>query len=131
MIAFDTNLLVRLAVNDDEEQAEIAESLLTKNDVFISRTVLLETEWVLRSVYKNSREEIALYFEAVLITKNINVENAIEVSHALNWYKLGADFADAIHLCICGENMFHTFDSKFCKSAKKAGVTPEFKLLQV
>jgi len=28
MIAFDTNLLVRLAVNDDEKQAEIAEYLL-------------------------------------------------------------------------------------------------------
>ncbi len=44
MIAFDTNLLVRLAVNDDGEQAEIAEKLLTENEVFISRTVLLETE---------------------------------------------------------------------------------------
>lgn len=131
MIAFDTNLLVRLAVNDDEEQAEIAENLLTENEVFISRTVLLETEWVLRSVYKNSREEIALYFENVLITENISVENALEVNHALNWYKLGADFADAMHLCIGGESILHTFDSKFCKSAKAAGVTPEFNILCV
>jgi predicted nucleic-acid-binding protein len=129
MIAFDTNLLVRLAVNDDEEQAEIAENLLTANEVFISRTVLLETEWVLRSVYKNSCEEIALYFENVLVTENISVENALEVSHALNWYKLGADFADAMHLCMCGESILHTFDARFCKSAKKAGVTPEFNIL--
>lgn len=129
MIAFDTNLLVRLAVNDDEEQAEIAESLLAGNEVFISRTVLLETEWVLRSVYKNSHEEIALYFENVLITENVTVENAIEANHALNWYKLGADFADAMHLCICGESILHTFDSNFCKSAKEAGVTPEFNIL--
>ncbi len=129
MIAFDTNLLVRLAVNDDEEQAGIAEKLLTENEVLISRTVLLETEWVLRSVYKNSREEIALYFEDVLITENISVENTLEVSHALNWYKLGADFADAMHLCICGGSILHTFDSKFCKPAKDASVTPEFCIL--
>jgi predicted nucleic-acid-binding protein len=44
MIAFDTNLLVRLVVNDNEKQAEIAEYLLETNQVFISRTVLLETE---------------------------------------------------------------------------------------
>jgi len=129
MIAFDTNLLVRLAVNDDEKQAEIAEVLLDSNEVFISRTVLLETEWVLRSVYKNSRAEISLYFENILITKNLHVENAIEVSHALKWYKLGADLADAIHLCICGETVLHTFDSKFCKSARELNITPELKLL--
>ena len=44
MIAFDTNLLVRLAVNDDQRQADISEQLITDNDVFISRTILLETE---------------------------------------------------------------------------------------
>ncbi|MEN9503619.1 MAG: hypothetical protein RI964_2904 [Pseudomonadota bacterium] len=39
MIAFDTNLLVRLAVNDDQHQADIAEQLINNNNVFISRTV--------------------------------------------------------------------------------------------
>jgi len=41
MIAFDTNLLVRIAVNDDVVQAEIAEQLIDTIEVFISRTVLL------------------------------------------------------------------------------------------
>ncbi len=129
MIAFDTNLLVRLAVNDDLEQAEIAEKLLETNEVFVSRTVLLETEWVLRSVYKKSPTEIASFFESALITQNLIVENTFEVTHALKWYKLGADFADAIHLCICGESLFYTFDNKFCKSAKEINITPGFKVL--
>ena len=47
MIAFDTNLLVRLAVNDDQQHAEIAEHLLETHQIFIPHTVLLETEWVL------------------------------------------------------------------------------------
>lgn len=129
MIAFDTNLLVHLAVNDDEGQAEIAEQLLNSNEVFVSRTVLLETEWVLRSVYKNSHSEIANYFERTLITKNLIIENAVEVTHTLKWYKLGADFADAIHLCICGESVFQTFDTEFCKAAHKLKITPAFKVL--
>ena len=129
MIAFDTNLLVRLAVNDDLNQAEIAEHLLGSNEVFVSRTVLLETEWVLRSVYKKSCSEIAQYFENLLMTENLLMENAIEVRHALEWYKLGADFADAIHLCICGDSVLHTFDSGFCKAAHDLNITPAFKVL--
>ena len=62
MIAFDTNLLVRLATNDQPEQAEIAEQLLKSNEVFISRTVLLATEWVLRSRYKIVAQQISGFF---------------------------------------------------------------------
>lgn len=130
MIAFDTNLLVRIAVNDNQHQADIAEQLINNNAVFISRTVLLETEWVLRSVYKVSRTDIASFFENVLITENITVENPTEVGQALEWYKLGADFADAIHLCICGESLMHTFDGEFCKAASRSGITPVFKVLK-
>lgn len=129
MIAFDTNLLVRLAVNDDEHQAEMAEHLLESQDVFITRTVLLETEWVLRSVYKNSRSDIFGFFEKMLMTRNLVIENLKEVKNAMEWYKLGADFADAMHLCMCTENRIYTFDADFCKSANKLGVTPAFEIL--
>lgn len=85
MIAFDTNLLVRLAVNDDQHQADLAEQLMNNNEVFISRTILLESEWVLRSVYKAARSDIAAFFENTLITENVTVENPIEVGQALEW----------------------------------------------
>lgn len=130
MIAFDTNLLVRIAVNDDQQQAALAEQLIENDEVFISRTVLLEAEWVLRSVYKNTRNAIAAFFENLLVTENIVVENAFEISHAVEWYKLGADFADAIHLCMCGESVLHTFDADFCKAANRLGITPNFKVLK-
>lgn len=129
MIAFDTNLLVRIAVNDDQQQAEVAEQLLVSNEVFVSRTVLLEAEWVLRSVYKLPRSDIADFFEQAMLTENFIMENALEVEQALAWYRLGADFADAIHLCICGGNTLHTFDAAFCKAAKKLGLTPPFQVL--
>jgi predicted nucleic-acid-binding protein len=129
MIAFDTNLLVRLVVNDDQQQAEIAEQLLETHQVFIPRTVLLETEWVLRSVYKKSRIEISAFFSNALNTENLFLENPVEIKRAIEWYSLGADFADAVHLCVCEENKLYTFDSNFCKAAKKLGMTPEFELL--
>jgi predicted nucleic-acid-binding protein len=130
MIAFDTNLLVRIVINDDQQQADIAEQLLNTHQVFISRTVLLETEWVLRAAYKQSKADIATFVENILVTQNIVVENAVEIHYALEWYRLGADFADAVHLCICGEKVFYTFDQRFCKEANKQGITPLFKVIK-
>lgn len=129
MIAFDTNLLVRLVVNDDKKQAEIAESLLETHQVFIPRTVLLETEWVLRSIYKKSRAEISDFLVNAMNTENLFLENHDEVEHAVEWCKIGADFADAMHLCMCERSKIYTFNDEFCKTANKLGLTPEFKVL--
>ena len=52
MIAIDTNVVVRFLVNDDPEQAQRARRLIESEDVFLSTTALLETEWVLRVAYK-------------------------------------------------------------------------------
>jgi predicted nucleic-acid-binding protein len=54
MIAFDTHLLVRAVVADEPSQVAIVRDLVMQDIVFISRTVLLETEWVLRALYKKS-----------------------------------------------------------------------------
>ncbi len=62
MIAFDTNLLVRAATNDDPAQVAVVRQLLALNAVFISRTVLLETEWVLRANSRKTREQISRFF---------------------------------------------------------------------
>lgn len=129
MIAFDTNLLVRLATNDMPQQAEIAEKILKSNQVFISRTVLLETEWVLRSRYKVIAKQIGGFFSALLSQDNIVVENHQQIEQALEWYDLGADFADAMHLAVCGKSPLYTFDKDFCKVARKKGITPTVNVL--
>jgi len=49
MVAVDTNVLVRLLVNDDARQTRRARALIEREQVFISATALLESEWVLRS----------------------------------------------------------------------------------
>lgn len=53
MIALDTNMLVCALVDDHPEQVAVVRQLIAGNTVFISRTVLLETEWVLRALQEN------------------------------------------------------------------------------
>jgi predicted nucleic-acid-binding protein len=129
MIAFDTNLLVRAVVADDLAQVAIVQDLIKQDAIFISRAVLMETEWVLRSVYKKTSDEIHAFFRALLAVDNTEIENAIEVGYALDWYELGADFADALHLAVCGSAVLHTFDKGFCKTAREVGLTPPIVVL--
>lgn len=131
MIAFDTNLLVRALVDDHPEQVAVVRQLIASDSIFISRTVLLETEWVLRARYKKTRDQLSAFFSALLEVDNTVVEDAEAVSHALEWYAQGADFGDALHLAVCGKTVMHTFDRDFCKSARDAGITPEVRILQV
>ena len=50
MRAVDTNVLVRYYLRDDPAQARLAEGVLSAGAVFVPKTVVLELEWVLRSV---------------------------------------------------------------------------------
>lgn len=131
MIAFDTNLLVRALVADHAEQVAVVRQLVARDSVFISRTVLLEAEWVLRARYRKTRAELLMFFTALLDTDNAVIEDAEAVSHALDWYRQGADFADALHLAACGSSVMQTFDRDFCKAAREAGIAPEIKVWEV
>ena len=131
MIAFDTNMLVRALVLDNPAQVEVVRQLMAANTVFISRTVLLETEWVLRARYKKTKDQLHDFFVALLASENAVVEEADTVSHALDWYALGADFADALHLSACDAAVMHTFDREFCQAARSVDATPEVRVWEV
>jgi predicted nucleic-acid-binding protein len=65
------------------------------------------------------------FLSALLDTDDLIVEAADAVSHAIEWYTQGADFADAMHLSACGSAVMHTFDRDFCKDARQLGGAPE------
>jgi predicted nucleic-acid-binding protein len=118
MISVDTNLLVRLLTNDDPIQAKRAARIMEKEDVFIPKTVLLETEWVLRHAYKIERTKILESFQKVLGLPNVSMENPQTVVLALSFYAEGLDFADALHLASSkGADGFATFDKNLLKKA--------------
>ena len=47
MLSVDTNVVVRLLVNDDPQQGERARKLFDSDQIWIGVTVLLESAWVL------------------------------------------------------------------------------------
>ena len=80
---------------------------------------------MLRSRYKKTRVQLQAFLTALIDTDNLIVEAADAVSHAIEWYIQGADFADAMHLSACDSAVMHTFDRDFCKDARQVGVAPE------
>lgn len=48
MLAVDTDLVVRLLTNDEPAQAKRAAAAFAANEIYIAKSVLLETEWMLR-----------------------------------------------------------------------------------
>lgn len=101
MIGLDTNVLVRLITDDDPAQAEKAERFLrdntsSSNPAFINCIVLVELEWVLRSVYGYERALIADALEKLLDSPGRCIEREGEVRDAAAAYRMGGDFADAL-----------------------------------
>jgi predicted nucleic-acid-binding protein len=98
-VALDTNVLVRLLVNDDPAQAEQAAALIDANAAcFVPITVALELEWVLRGAYKLPREAVISAFKGLLAIRHLHLEQEQLVKRALDWHRQGMDFADALHL---------------------------------
>ena len=120
MIAADTNLLVRILTNDDPAQARRAVKLLKSDDIFIPKTVFLETEWVLRHAYGIGRSNIINGFKKILGLSDVSVEDPDSIYHAISWYENKLDFADALHLASSRRcTSFATFDSSFIKKAQQ------------
>jgi predicted nucleic acid-binding protein len=98
MLAIDTNLIVRYLTGDHPEEAAKAKDLIDGEDVFVGATVLLETEWVLRSVYRHEPMQLAQALTAFARLPRVTLENPILAAKALDWMRSGMDFADALHL---------------------------------
>ncbi len=134
MIAVDTNVLVRFLTGDDPKQAAIARSIFAVEEVWIAKTVLLETEWVLRSVYAFSVEAIQNAFISLLGLPNVRVEDPAAVSAGLSLLGKKIEFADALHLQSRPAGVrFVSFDeaSRRVRQAGVAGIAaPEGKKLR-
>jgi predicted nucleic acid-binding protein len=122
MLAIDTNLIVRYLVGDAPAQAARARKLIDGNDVFVSTTVMLETEWVLRSVYGFSAAQCAKALADFAGLPRVTLEDTAAVAKALGWMRQGLDFADGLHLAkaeACGA--FISFDADFVNAASALG----------
>jgi predicted nucleic-acid-binding protein len=122
MRAVDTNVVVRLLAKDHPEQSARAFAVFGGGDTWVPVTVMLETEWVLRSAYRSEPRKIVALFRSMFGIPGVAVENAAAVTQALDWYEHGMDFADALHLATAqGCDGFATFDRDFIKTAARLG----------
>jgi predicted nucleic-acid-binding protein len=120
VLAADTNVVVRLLMDDDTAQNENVLQLFDRETIFLAKTVILETEWVLRSIYRLEPARFAGAIEAVVGLPNVWCEGETEIRQALVWHQEGLDFADALHLASSRQaTRFVTFDRDMIKAARR------------
>ena len=123
MRALDTNIVVRYVIGDDPEQAAKARAVVDAGPVFVSTTVLLECDWVLRSAYGFGGGEVAAALRAFAGLPSVSVESPASLAEALDRAATGMDFADALHLGAAARfEAMLTFDRRFIEMARDAPV---------
>jgi predicted nucleic-acid-binding protein len=119
MRAVDTNVLVRLIARDDPKQAAAAEKFVTRG-AWVSHLVLVETLWVLDSVFELGHSELVRGVEMLLNHRDLTVQDPDVVQAALEQFKVHPriDFSDCMILEVsrkAGHVPLGTFDRRLAK----------------
>ena len=124
-ITADTNVLVRVIVRDDIEQAEAALDLLEAADtVFLPLPALCEFVWVLGGAFGLPRERIAASIRGMISRATVIVDR-VAVEAGLRVLDAGGDFADgtiAAAGASMGADTFVSFDRKAIALVSETGI---------
>lgn len=122
MIGLDTNVLVRYIVRDDAHQTALATRLLERTlnaaerPGFIASIVLCELVWVLEGSYGYARAQIAETLQRLFEIDRFRFEAPELAWHALDDYRAGSDFADAL-LALVNEQAGCEYTASFDRKA--------------
>jgi predicted nucleic-acid-binding protein len=99
MIGLDTNVLLRLFVEDDAGQSARArryvDTATADEPCLINTVVLAEFAWALARKMKQKRAEVARLLEEVLSADDLHIPDRRAAERALSAYRSGkADFPD-------------------------------------
>ena len=123
--AIDTNVLVRLLVDDNPKQSQCVYELMQscyeqKNTLFVSSLVILELMWVLLSCYDFSRDEVIEAITNILNLSILEIEYQATIQRCLQLAKGNTyDLSDLLIGCVAQNNQCDitlTFDKKASKS---------------
>ena len=134
MKALDTNVLARFFIDDSDDaqaakQRPAAVAALRERS-FVSVTVLLELEWVMRGFYELPTRDISRVLRALASIEHISLEDRDAVLVAIDGFDKGLDFADALHIVRSSRvSTFATFDQRLAKRAKRLTLSPPVELL--
>src|SRR6185312_17049290 len=123
MIGIDTNVLVRYVVQDDARQAAVANQFIetTLSDEepgWIASVVLCEFVWVLEAAYGYARNAIAPTLQRLFEVDRFRVEAPALAWRALDEYRSGADFSDAL-IALANEAEGCAYTATFDRSAAR------------
>jgi predicted nucleic-acid-binding protein len=117
VIGLDTNLLVRMFVEDDPGEARRARRLVSNSaerGLFISDLVLCELAWVLVFTYGFRKTELVRAMESLLAAERFQFEDASRFARALSACAEGrggfADYLIREHAQEAGCDTVATFD---------------------
>lgn len=102
MIGLDTNVLLRLWVQDDPRQAEAARGFVSRHgqvpgSLRVSDAAILEAVWTLKSVYGYSRKEISTALQSLLDEPAYALADTERIRAALEGYRRSsADFGECL-----------------------------------
>ncbi len=134
MKALDTNVLARFFVDDPEDaqaarQRPAAVAALSER-CFVSVTVLLELQWVMRGFYELPAKDISRVLRALAGIRHVTLEDRDAVLAAIDAFDKGLDFAGALHWARSTRAAaFATFDRRLAKRAQGLALSPPVELL--
>ena len=119
MRAIDTNVLVRLITRDDPKQVAAAEAFVDRG-AWVPHLVLVETMWVLETVYGLGATELATAVEMLLNHQSLTIQDEEVVALALSRFRKrpNLSFSDCLVLEIsrkAGNLPLGTFDRQLGK----------------
>ncbi len=121
MIAVDTNVLVRLLINDPDSLAQVglAKALLKRaKQVYVPQIVQIEMVWVLETAYGFDKPAVITVLKHLQKTLLFVLQDEAQFDAALATFENHtADFSDYVILSGCLENdhELFTFDKKFAR----------------
>lgn len=132
MIGLDTNVLARYYIDDAADAQAHRQRLAARRlidssrPLMVSKSVILELEWVMRGYYKFDHSKVASVIQHLMEQPHITIEDRDAVAQALASLQAGIDFADALHHAsykAC--RSVATFDDRrFARRTKKLGLAP-------
>jgi predicted nucleic-acid-binding protein len=97
MQMIDTNVILRYLLDDNPELSPKAKDIMLNDDIFIITQVVAEAIYVLKGVYKATKQEIVDGLLAICAMDNVQLENEEIVVFALAEFReTHLDFVDIL-----------------------------------
>jgi predicted nucleic-acid-binding protein len=133
VISLDTNVIVRLFVDDGSHQQIKAarKAALEAKQVFITQIVQVELIWVLSEAYEFGKTQVLQVLHELNENKAFVLQSSNQFSQALKLFEMSnADFSDCLMLMESKQSdsiPVYTFDKRFAKQPDVQLLTAESK----